>query len=179
MIHERYLVALVPLPIVCLLALYQQRNNDRIPAFAVIVLTVLAVFGVGKADRIYSENRARLIAANLLRDQGIPRTAISGGFEYDYETETDVRGHVNEPEVRVPANAYKPYPPPAGLPRCARDLVFSQGPSVVYTPSVVPKYFLVPSPRTCLAQTEYAPVSYRTILPPFHRYIHIQQFPGE
>jgi hypothetical protein len=179
LILERYIVALVPLPIVCLLARYQQRNNDQIPVFAVIVLTALAFFGVGKADRIYSENHARLIAANLLRGQGIPRTAISGGFEYDYETETDVSGHVNEPEVRVPANAYKPYGPPPGLPQCARDLVFSYGPSVVYTPSVVPKYFLVSSRRTCLAPTQYEPVSYKTMLPPFHRYIYIQQLPAK
>ena len=178
-IFQRYVLALVPLPIVCLLALYQQRNNDRIPGFAIILLTALAIFGVGKADRIYSENHARLIAANLLRGQGIPRTAISGGFEYDFETETDVSGHVNEPDVRVPANAYKPYGSPSGLPQCARDLFFSYGPSVVYTPSVVPKYFLVPAPRGCLAQSKYEPVSYKTMLPPFRRFIYIQQLPAQ
>jgi hypothetical protein len=179
LILERYILALAPLPIVCLLALYQQRNYGRIPAFAVIVLTALAFWGVGKGDRIYSENRARLIAANMLRGEGIPRTAISGGFEYDYETETDVGGHVNEPDVRVPANAYKPVGPNPGLPECARDLVFYYGQSVVYTPSVVPKYFLVPEPRACLAPSQYAPVSYKTLLPPFHRHIYIQQLPAE
>jgi hypothetical protein len=171
-IYDRYIVALAPLPIVCLLALYQQRNNDRIPAFAVIVLTALAFFGVGKADRIYSENHARLMAANVLRGQGIPRTAISGGVEYNLETETDVNGHVNEPKVRVPENAYKPYVAPVGLPQCASDLVDS------FTPSVVPKYFLVPTTRACLAPTQYEPVTYKTILPPFHRDIYIQQLPS-
>ena len=171
-IYDRYIIALAPLPIVCLLALYQQRNNDRIPAFAVIVLTALAFFGVGKADRIYSENHARLMAANVLRGQGIPRTAISGGVEYNLETETDVNGHVNEPKVRVPANAYKPYVAPVGLPQCASDLVDS------FTPSVVPKYFLVPATRACLAPTQYEPVTYKTILPPFHREIYIQQLPS-
>jgi hypothetical protein len=170
-IWDRYIVALAPLPIVSLLALYQERNSDEIPAFAVIVLAVLAVFAIAKADRIYSENRARLSAANLLRSQDIPRTAISGGFEYDYETEANVSGHVNEPQVRIPGDAYKRYMAPAGLPKCADDLASS------FTPSVVPKYFLVASPRACLAPTKYKPVSFRTLLPPFHRFIYIQQLP--
>lgn len=172
-IWDRYIVALAPLPIVSLLALYQQRKGDRTPVIAVIVLALLALFGVARAERLYSENHARLTAANVLRRQGIPRTAISGGFEYDYETETDVSGHVNEPDVTVPPNSYRPYVPPAGLPQCAKDLVSS------YTPSVVPKYFLVSSPRTCLTQTKCEPVSYKTLLPPFHRYIYIQQLPAQ
>ena len=171
-IWDRYIVALAPLPIICLLAVYQQRNGDRIPVVAVIVLAVLALFGVARADRLYSENHARLMAAKLLRSQGIPRTAISGGFEYDYETETDVSGHVNESDVTVPANTYRPYVPPAGLPQCAKDLVGA------YTPAVVPRYFLVSWPRSCLTQTNYEPVSYKTLLPPFHRYIYIQQLPA-
>jgi hypothetical protein len=171
-IFDRYIVALAPLPIVGLLALYQQRSRNRIPAFAVIVLTALALYGVVVTDVTYSRNRARLIAANLLRIQGIPRTAISNGYEYNNETELDVSGHVNEPKVRVPADAYKPYFPPVGLPQCARDLVDS------YTPSVVPKYFLVPSPRICLAPTQYEPVSYKSMLPPFQRYIYVQQLPA-
>ena len=171
-IWDRYVVALAPLPIVCLLALYQQRTNDRIPAFAVVVLTALAFFGVGKADRIYSENHARLIAANLLRGQGIPRTSIAGGFEYDQETEMDVSGHVvsyyaGDPDAHLPANAQGP--------QCTNDLF---GFSALSTPSVVPKYFLVSSPLTCLAPTKYEPVSYRTMFPPFHRYIYIQQLPA-
>jgi hypothetical protein len=156
-----------------LLVLYQQGNDDRIPAFAVLVLAVLAFFGVARADRMYSENHARLIAANLLRGQGVPRTAISGSFEYDHETETEVSGHVNDPDVMLPANAYKPYVKPPGLPQCADDLVDS------YTPSVVPKYFLVSSPRTCLEPTNYKPISYRTLLPPFHRFIYIQQLSAQ
>jgi hypothetical protein len=176
-IYQRYVIALAPLPIACLLALYQQRGKNHIPVFAFVVLTALALFGVGKADRVYSENRARLLAANLLRGQGVPRTSISGGFEYDFETEIDVSGHVNEPRVRVPANAYKPYGRPPGLPQCASDLVFTQGPSIVYFPSVVPTYFLVTAPRACLATAQYQPVSYTTMLPPFHRYIYVQQLP--
>jgi len=180
-IWDRYIVALAPLPIVCLLALYQHRNNDRIPALAVVVLTALAFFGVGKADRIYSENHARLIAANLLRGQGIPRTAISGGFEYDQETEMDVSGHVvsdphypDDPDVNLPS-AQRSYVKPPTLPQCADDHF---GFSALSAPSVVAKYFLVSSPLTCLAPTKYEPVSYGTMLPPFYRNIYIQRVPA-
>ena len=172
-IWDRYIIALAPLPIVSLLALYQERNGNRIPVIAVLTLAIVGFIGVARADRIYSENHARLIAADLLIGQGVRRTSISGGFEYDYETETDVSGHVNEPKVKVPANAYKPYTPPVGLPQCASDLVDS------FTPSVIPKYFLVETPRACLAPTQYQPVSYKTMLPPFHRYIYLQQLPPE
>jgi hypothetical protein len=47
----------------------------------------------------------------------------------------------------------------------------------VYFPSVVPTYFLVTAPRACLAPAQYQPVSYTTMLPPFHRYIYVQQLP--
>jgi hypothetical protein len=134
-------------------------------AFA--VLAMVAFFGVGKADKRYAENRARLKAASVLLAHDIPRTAIYNGFEYDCETQLDTTGYINEPKIEVPAGAYHPYTPTVPFPAAALD------PSL--SPSVVPEYYLVPSPELYLVPTKYPPVNYRTLLPPFDRHIYIEQ----
>jgi hypothetical protein len=171
-IWDRYVLGLAPLAIVCLLKTYQDRIGAGISKFAIILLVILGIFGVAKADKRYSENRARLEAADILLAQNIPRTAISNGFEYDCETQLDATGYVNEPKIEVPAGAYHPIVAVAGVPAAAGGL------SVNYTPSVLPRYFLVPMLQPFLVPTKYPPINYRTLLPPFHRHIYIEQLPG-
>jgi hypothetical protein len=166
---DRYVLELAPFPIVCLLKIYQDRIGTAIPKIAFAVLAIVAFFGVAKADKRYAENRARLEAANMLRANNIPRIEIDNGFEYDCETQLDTTGYINGPKIEVPAGAYHHYAPPAGFPSGAPDLSL--------TPSVVPKYFLVTSPEPYLAPTKYAPINYRTLLPPFNRQIYIEQLP--
>jgi hypothetical protein len=103
----------------------------------------------------------------MLRSVGIPRTQITAGFEYDSETQLDATGYVNETKLQVPVGAYHPYVPLPGLPRDFVDLS--------YTPSIVPKYFILDAPNADLAPTKYPPVRYTTLLPPFRRTIDIQQ----
>lgn len=166
-IWDRYLLGLTPVAIVCIMKVYQDRIGLGVPKIAMIFLALLGCFGVAKADRRYSENRAILKAANILRSDNIPRTQITGGFEYDSETQLDVSGYVNEPKLKVPAGAYHPYMPPPGLPRDLADLS--------YTPAIVPKYFILDARNADLAQTKYPPVEYTTLLPPFRRKLYILQ----
>jgi hypothetical protein len=165
-IWDRYLLGLTPVAIVGVMKVYQDRIDRGTPKVAIISLALLAGFGVAKADRRYSENRAILKAANILRGENIPRTKFSAGFEYDCETQLDATGYVNEPNLKVPADAYHPYIPPAGLPM---DLANS------HTPSIVPEYFILDAPNANLARSKYPPVRYTTLLPPFRRTISIQQ----
>ncbi len=166
---DRYVLGLAPLPIVCLLKIYQDRIGTVIPKMAFAVLAMVAFFGVGKADKRYAENRARLKAVSVLLARNIPRTAIYNGFEYDCETQLDTTGYVNEPKLEVPASAYHPNTPTVPFPAAALD------PSL--SPSVVPEYYLVPSPEPFLVPTKYPPTNYRTLLPPFDRHIYIEQLP--
>ncbi|MGA9667970.1 MAG: hypothetical protein WBQ94_02110 [Terracidiphilus sp.] len=171
-IWDRYVLGLAPLAIVYLLKTYQERIGAGIPKFAIVLLVVLGVFGVAKADRRYSEDRARLEAANMLLAQNIPRTEISNGFEYDCETQLDATGYVNEPKIEVPAGAYHPLVIPARTPSAVTGYYDP------LTPSIIPKYFLVTAPEPFLVPTKYPTINYRTLLPPFHRHIYIEQLPG-
>jgi hypothetical protein len=166
-ILDRYVLGLAPLPIVYLLKIYEDRIGAAIPKTAFAVLAILALFGVGKADKRYAENRARLKAASVLLAHNIPRTAIYNGFEYDCETQLDATGYVNEPKIVNPAGAYRAHTPSVPFPAAALD------PSLA--PSVVPEYYLVTSPEPFLVPTEYPGIHYRTLLPPFHRHIYIQR----
>jgi hypothetical protein len=166
-IWDRYLLGLTPVAIVCVMKIYQDRIDRGVPKIAIVFLALLGCFAVAKADRRYSENRAILKAANMLRSVGIPRTQITAGFEYDSETQLDATGYVNETKLQVPVGAYHPYVPLPGLPRDFVDLS--------YTPSIVPKYFILDAPNADLAPTKYPPVRYTTLLPPFRRTIDIQQ----
>ena len=170
-IWDRYLLGLIPLAIVVLLKLHQEYFNDKISLTAAVLLLALAIFGIAKADMHYSQKRAMLAAANLLFQDNVPRTAIGAGFEYDCETEVDVSGHVNEPKVKVPADAYRPYTIPAGLPPSVAALYST------YTPSVNPQFFIVSSPNPFLTPTKYSPIAYTTLLPPFHRLMYIEALP--
>jgi hypothetical protein len=164
---DRYVLGLTPLPIVFLLKIYQDRVGTAMPKIAFAVLAILAFFGVGKADKRYAENRARLKAVNILLAHNVPRTAIYNGFEYDCETQLDTTGYINEPKIEVPAGAYHPYTPTVPFPAAALDPTL--------TPSVVPEYYLVTSPEPYLVPTSYPPIEYRTLLPPFDRRIYIEQ----
>ncbi len=166
-IWDRYLLGLTPVAIACALKIHQDRHGRGVPKIAVLVLVLLGWFGIAKADRRYCENRAILKAANMLRSHNIPRTQIAAGFEYDSETELDVAGYVNEPKLKVPTGAYHAYVPPTWLPP---EFAYMS-----YTPAITPRYLIVDTLEAGLARTEYPPVQFTTLLPPFHREIYIEQ----
>ena len=72
--------------------------------------------------------------------------------------------------MRVPAAADAPYVPPPWLPPDFDYLSFY--------PAIVPRYFLVGEPDPDLVPSKYPPVEYTTVMPPFRRFIYIEQLPG-
>ena len=168
-IWERYLLELLPIAIVCLLKTCQDRVRD-IPKVAILALVLLSCAGFAKASGLHSAGRAILKAANILRAENVPRTEIEAGLEYDGETQLDAVGHVNKPEMTVPVGAYRPYVPPPWLPSGFDYLSFY--------PAIVPRYFLVGEPDPDLTPSKFPPIEYTTVMPPFHRFIYIEQLPG-
>jgi hypothetical protein len=169
-IWERYLLELLPIVIVCLLKTCQDRVQS-IPKVAILALALLGCAGFAKASGRHSAGRAVLRAANILRAENVPRTAIDAGLEYDGETQLDAAGHVNKSgEMRAPAAADRPYVPPPWLP--------SDFDYLSLYPAIVPRYFLVAEPDPDLVPSKYPPVGYTTVMPPFHRFIYIDQLPS-
>lgn len=169
-IGARYLLGLAPIAIVCLLKTHQDRAGSGIPRVAAVVLFLVGFAAFAKTNGRHSEHRAIVKAADMLRADNIPRTAISAGPEYDSETQLDATGYIDNPQMKAPAGAYRASVPPSGLPADSWQLM--------YTPAVAPRYFIVESPRPDLAMSKYAPVEYRVFVPPFRRSIYIQQLPG-
>ncbi len=168
-IWDRYLLGLVPLAIVCLLKTYQDRARGGIPKIAILFLVLLGCVGFAKTYRVHAEHRAIVKAADMLRAANVPRTEITAGIEYDGETQLDAVGHMNDPGPPEPPGAHRPYVPPPWLPSGFDDLSS--------TPAVVPRYFIVDEPDPDLVPANFPPVEYTAPIPPFHRFIYIQELP--
>jgi hypothetical protein len=167
-VWDRYFLGLIPIAIVCLLKVCQDRASG-IPKVAIVALVLLGFAGFAKASRLHSVRRAVLKAANMLRAANVPRTEIEAGLEYDGDTQLDAVGHVNNPDMTAPPGVYRLYVPPRWLPPGFDNLAV--------TPAVVPRYFVVEKPLPDLAPSKFPPVEYTTVIPPFHRFIYIQQLP--
>jgi hypothetical protein len=169
---DKYLLPIIPIAILVLLKLYQQRLDANPAAISWIVLTVFSLYTVAATHDWFAMYRAQAFAANEVRASGIPRTQIQGGFEYNGWTQIQNGGYINEPFIRVPKGAFDPNVPPLPLaPECR--LPYSD-----WMPVVRPKYFLTFDQMACLGPSNYPAVRYRAWLPPFHRIIYIQQSPS-
>jgi hypothetical protein len=128
---------------------------------AVPVLLVFGAYGLAITHDAFRLDEARARAGDRLRIIGVPRTCVSGGYEYDGWTELAVKGRIG--------NARLAYgiadDPPTGN---ATDFW-----SLRLTPSVHPRYFMVTTPQPDLSRTVFTE-PYRTWLPPRRREILVQ-----
>jgi hypothetical protein len=168
---DRYLLPMLPCVIILLVRFYQERVQPQLPILSFAVLTIFALWGIAGIHDLFSMNRARLAAADQVHRSGIPRTQIQTSFEYDYWTQIDVAGHINDPRIHTPKNAYRQVSLSIG-PRPPNRFWYAQE-----TAAVQPRYFIVFTPQPSLKATEFAPTSYHTWLPPFGATVIVQQLP--
>jgi hypothetical protein len=164
-IFDRYFIAPLFVIAVYLVRFYQQRINDKLPWITTAAVLLFAAFAVAGTHDLIAFNRARINAANELRQAAVPRKEIEGGVEYDAWTQIEAWGYMNEPKIANPPDAFRAlrYDP------C--QFWFSS-----YTPALVPRYILAYD-TSCAGASPYAPVAYRTWLPPYSRSIYIRQVP--
>lgn len=167
---DRYLFVPLPFVILWLLQLYQRRFSQPLPLISYAILAVIALFSVGGTHDEYALNRARLQAASVLLNSGVPDNKMMLGLDYDSRTQFKYFHAIAAPHARVPEWIYHASPRP-DLPD---DCVIW---SWEMTPAVRPEYFVVFSPLPCLAPSHFAPISYHAWLPPFHRTIYIERHP--
>ncbi len=169
-ILDRYLLGILPVAIIVFIWLYQRTVAPGLPAISVVTVAILGVLAIAGTHDWFAWQRARLAAIRQLRAQGIPRTAIAGGFEYDGWTQIESAGHINDPRIKVPPGAYQPRPMFCGSSMGARFCRPS-------TPAVHPKYFVAFKPSPCLVPSKFGPVYFCAWLPPFRRAIYVKQLP--
>jgi hypothetical protein len=166
---DRYLLPLMPIALIFLLRMHQERFSSRMPTINWLVLAIFSAFGIMGTHDWIANHRARLAAVHQLEGAGIPASKIEAGFEFDGTTQIDLRGVVFDSRVTYPAWIdVTPYRP-AGLPTACKYL-FNE-----HTPAIHPELFLAYQQVPCLGQSRYGEVSYRAWLPPFHRSILILQ----
>ena len=162
---DRYLLPLMPIALIFLLRLHQERFSSKLPAISWVVLAIFSAFSIMGTHDWIANHRARLAAVHELEAAGIPPSQIEAGYEFDGTTQIDLRGVVFDKRVSYPASIdVSPYRP-AGLPPGCKDL-FNE-----HTPAIHPEVFLAYQQVPCLEPSRYGPVSYRAWLPPFRRSI--------
>ncbi len=91
---DRYVLPLLPVSIISIL-LVLRPHLRRVPLSAWACLLVLASYSVATTHDYFSALRARVSSAEALRKQGVPRTHISAGLEYDGWTQLQVAGRID------------------------------------------------------------------------------------
>jgi hypothetical protein len=166
-VFDRYLLPLLPLATLGLLTVFHQRTARGWPPFAAWpVLAMFAFCGVAQAHDYFAQLRARLTVTGCLEQQGILRTRILAGFEYDSWTQITVAGHYNDLRIRKPEGSFVSPPKSPGF-------------KTVYVlwkhaPVVQPDYVVALDPHPDLFDTDVPPVGYSCWLPPFHRRLLVQ-----
>ena len=156
MVYDRYMLPLMPCLLFPLMLQAQKRGELKVPTLAWVLFGLFTVYGIAINEEVMALGRARESAANRLIAAGIPRTAIDGAFEYNFQTQIQTHGYVNDPRIKIPAHAWDK----------------TVGP----THSVMPIYRLEFTPAPDTKKTAFGTVDYFSYLYPFHRRLFIDQF---
>ena len=159
---DRYLLPLIPIVNLVAMAVAARLPGSTLRFAAIPVLLIFGLYGVAMTHDAFRLYEARARAGDRLRGIGVPRTCVSGGYEYDGWTELETNGGIS--------NARLAYEIESDPPRKnkAKEFWFLR-----LTPSVHPRYFVVTSPQPDLARTVFTQL-YRTWLPPWRREILVQ-----
>ncbi len=149
---DRYALGLLLVALLCLIRYYQERIQSQLPLASVLMVGIMAVYGIAVTHNMFSLYRARADLAAELRAAGIPDTSIDNGWDYNMVVELQHSDHINDRDIEVPADAYVPTPPlPVGT--C---------PMFWYdkTPHIKPLYGASSDPDACYGLAPFAPVHY-------------------
>jgi hypothetical protein len=167
-IFDRYLLPLLVVTLLASLLLYQRYVAARLPILSVLLVVLTAGYSIAAMHDVFSMERARLAAANQLINAGNPRTAFYGGFEYDGWTQIDDWGYVQSQHLYLPA----------GLAHDPSSANTFKGCGYIFYrmfAAIHPRYAISFDSTACDGPSVYAPIQYRTWLPPHVGYLYTQQ----
>jgi hypothetical protein len=162
LVFDRYALPLVPLLAIPALLVWQEaplRAGLRRPAWriAVLALGIYTLYAIAATQEVLALARARAEVMRRLESAGAAATDVDDGIEQMAWSHLEVVGHINNPDIQNPPNA------------------FQKGES--YTPSIRDRFEVDASPDLRPSSVYLGGVEYFSLLPPLHRWIYIYQ-PG-
>jgi hypothetical protein len=166
-VFDRYLLPLLPLATIGYLNLYHRwTGRKQLPFAAWLVLALMASYGIAQTHDYFAQLRARLAMTGMLEQQGIPRTRIMAGFEYDSWTQITVAGFYNDPRIENPPGLYIQPQQHIGF-NTTYELW-------KYSPVVRPEYVVSLGRHPELFSSDFPDIKFDCWLPPFQRHITVQ-----
>ena len=162
--YDRYLLPLIPIVNLGAMAVAARLPGTALRFAAIPVLLIFGLYGLALAHDAFRLNEARAQAGERLHRYGVPRTCVSGGYEYDGWTQLATTGRIGH--AGVPGEVFGVLSAPAS--NTAKQFWF-----LPLTPSVRPRYFMVTSPQPGLSRTVFTQ-PYRTWIPPRRREVLVQ-----
>jgi hypothetical protein len=106
----------------------------------------------------------------------VPAEAIVGLWprEYDFWTQVEQAGYINDPRIEVPRGAYVPQPVPAYSRDCIADATFFD-----LAPQIKPAYLVSLDPGQCGGQAAFPPVAYHTWIAPHTNWVYALKLPPD
>lgn len=149
---DRYLLELLFIALLCLLRYYQDYIQTSLPLASVLLVAVVATYGIAVTHNLFTFYRARVALAAELHAAGVHDTSIDNGWEYNYMVELQHANFINDPRMALPAHAYAPTPPPAA--GTCETTYFDN------TPHIHAIYGVSFNPNACYGPAPFAPVHY-------------------
>ena len=151
---DRYVLGLLVMVIIALIRFYQEQIHSRLPSVSILLLLIMAIYGIVVTHNLFSFYRARVALAAELNAHGVPDTSIENGWEIDLLTELQHADHLNDPHIVVPANSYVP---PVPLPEGTCEILPYWSDK---TPHIHPLFGASFDPNACYGPAPFAPVQY-------------------
>ncbi len=155
-LSDRYFLGLVVVAMLCLTRYFQDTVQPQLPLVTVLLIGLMAFYGVAATHNLFAFYRARVALADELHAAGVPDTSIDSGWEYNLNVELHYATHINDPHIVVPAHSYVPPPPPPDtVDICSTSEFWRE-----YTPHIHPVYGVSFDPNACYGPAPFAPVHY-------------------
>ncbi len=147
-LFDRYSLGLLLVALLCLVRYYQHRIQPRLPLASILLVAIMAIYGITVTHNTFALYRARIAIAAELRGAGISDTSVDNGWEYNLGVELQYSDHVNNPGIVLPANAYVPILPFPSSTCPMHDFDF--------TPHIHPLYGISFDPDACYGPAPFA-----------------------
>jgi hypothetical protein len=138
--------------LLCLARLYQEKIHSCIPATGILLVAIMAFFGVVLTHNTFAFYRARVTLANNMQAAGIPATSTDNGWAYNFGVEVQ-----HAPPSTTPTSPSLPTStPPTPRPPLDQCHPFWHD----YTPHIHALYGVSFDPHACDGRAPFAPVHY-------------------
>jgi 4-amino-4-deoxy-L-arabinose transferase-like glycosyltransferase len=152
LLYDRYALGLLALLLPCLIRFYQERIQSQLPSTTMLLIAIMAIYGVVLTHNTFALDRARVALADELHANGTPDTALDGSWEANLDVELRHADHVNNPILKTVANGYTPVRPPPPGP-CQMSWYYK-------TPHIHALYGVSFDPAACYGLAPFPPVHY-------------------